>query len=446
MQDQEPPNSSFFSFPSPFNIIDCHDHENNTNNEFLSNYKDVLFQHHQPVIMSNTSNICQVETTTIGNNLVSTSNTKRSNKRVRDKKVEKIPRKRSCNRDRHSKIDTAKGPRDRRMRLSLEIARPFFHLQDLLGFDKASKTVDWLLRQSEHAIKLLYRSLPQFKEGCSFGAKSSSSASECEVVSGTDETANTNGGHMMQGVKPSKEKDQVRVRKAKKVRQLRKIALFHPLARESRTKARARARERTKAKMDNYQKANIHQSKQNELSIFGSCCPFEATEDQESASLSNTTTNTNNNMKPIVQGDNQQFGSIKNADVEHDHHDYSYFITENWSPPSNFILNYCHSHGISQEASPNNDKFPVLPQNWDMDSAKKYTSFSPTITTTMHESAVSVPPEQFTPDLNNFLNPQSDNNYLQQHFGDLQYCAKSSWEVYNDINFYQPKNLVEEQL
>ena len=57
--------------------------------------------------------------------------------------------------DRHSKIRTAQGVRDRRMRLSLDVARDFFALQDRLGFDKASKTVDWLLTQSKPAIDRL---------------------------------------------------------------------------------------------------------------------------------------------------------------------------------------------------------------------------------------------------------------------------------------------------
>ncbi|CAH1431274.1 unnamed protein product [Lactuca virosa] len=55
--------------------------------------------------------------------------------------------------DRHSKIHTAQGLRDRRMRLSLHIARKFFDLQDLLGFDKASKTIEWLFCKSNKAIK-----------------------------------------------------------------------------------------------------------------------------------------------------------------------------------------------------------------------------------------------------------------------------------------------------
>jgi hypothetical protein len=64
-------------------------------------------------------------------------------------------RKRPFRTDRHSKIQTAQGVRDRRMRLSVGVARDFFALQDLLGFDKASKTVDWLLTQSKPAIDRL---------------------------------------------------------------------------------------------------------------------------------------------------------------------------------------------------------------------------------------------------------------------------------------------------
>ncbi|KAJ8442156.1 hypothetical protein Cgig2_015497 [Carnegiea gigantea] len=55
--------------------------------------------------------------------------------------------------DRHSKISTAHGLRDRRMRLSLKVARPFFKLQDMLGYDKASRTIEWLLIQANCAIQ-----------------------------------------------------------------------------------------------------------------------------------------------------------------------------------------------------------------------------------------------------------------------------------------------------
>ncbi|XP_056695750.1 transcription factor TCP18-like [Spinacia oleracea] len=62
-------------------------------------------------------------------------------------------KKKTSNKDRHSKIKTAHGLRERRMRLSLQVARPFFNLQDILGFDKGSRTLEWLLMQSKSSIE-----------------------------------------------------------------------------------------------------------------------------------------------------------------------------------------------------------------------------------------------------------------------------------------------------
>ncbi|VFQ70398.1 unnamed protein product [Cuscuta campestris] len=59
--------------------------------------------------------------------------------------------------DRHTKIMTAQGLRDRRVRLSISIARKFFDLQDTLGFDKPSKTLNWLFAKSRLAIEELVR-------------------------------------------------------------------------------------------------------------------------------------------------------------------------------------------------------------------------------------------------------------------------------------------------
>ncbi|KAJ8530896.1 hypothetical protein K7X08_023777 [Anisodus acutangulus] len=98
--------------------------------------------------------------------------------------------------ERCSKILTAQGPRDRRVRLSIGIARKFFDLQEMLG---ATKSI------CKESIT---------KEGASY-------ASECE-----DMAIATNR---------VKEKDE---------------AIDHvQIARESRAKARARARERTIKKM-----------------------------------------------------------------------------------------------------------------------------------------------------------------------------------------------------
>ncbi|KAM0938608.1 putative transcription factor TCP family [Dioscorea sansibarensis] len=54
--------------------------------------------------------------------------------------------------DRHSKVCTAKGPRDRRVRLSAHTAIQFYDVQDRLGYDRPSKAVDWLIKHAKDAI------------------------------------------------------------------------------------------------------------------------------------------------------------------------------------------------------------------------------------------------------------------------------------------------------
>lgn len=54
--------------------------------------------------------------------------------------------------DRHSKVCTAKGPRDRRVRLSAHTAIQFYDVQDRLGYDRPSKAVDWLIKKAKGAI------------------------------------------------------------------------------------------------------------------------------------------------------------------------------------------------------------------------------------------------------------------------------------------------------
>ncbi|PKA53510.1 Transcription factor TEOSINTE BRANCHED 1 [Apostasia shenzhenica] len=139
--------------------------------------------------------------------------------------TEKAARRRPARKDRHSKIYTAQGPRDRRMRLSLDVARKFFDLQDLLGFDKASKTVQWLLNMSKSAIKQLV----------SAGAKSEGSSSECEED--------------MSATSDNKRKAQAEVpRVDTKGKRKPRPPFPAKVAKESRAKARERARERTLGK------------------------------------------------------------------------------------------------------------------------------------------------------------------------------------------------------
>nr|AXM04958.1 cycloidea-like protein [Scaevola taccada] len=138
--------------------------------------------------------------------------------------------------DRHRKIFTAQGPRDRRVRLSLDIARKLFSLQDLLGFDKASKTLDWLFTKSKTAIKELVEEKKQ--------SSSSTVTDQCKMVS----MEIFKEGDEDEGEKTSVLK---RVKgKRKKMTQKHKARNHVNLARDQlRAEARARARERTREKL-----------------------------------------------------------------------------------------------------------------------------------------------------------------------------------------------------
>ncbi|KAI3762743.1 hypothetical protein L1987_53184 [Smallanthus sonchifolius] len=138
--------------------------------------------------------------------------------------------------DRHRKINTPQGPRDRRIRLSLDVAKKLFELQALLGFDKASKAVDWLLTESKTAILDLFPD-----RSCSFMGVSNtaSSTSECEVIyrTGDDQATTKNKAKSCSGNSKKQKDKMTRVREG--------ADSHHPLAKETRVRARERARERT---------------------------------------------------------------------------------------------------------------------------------------------------------------------------------------------------------
>nr|WGT69861.1 CYC2c [Tagetes erecta] len=140
--------------------------------------------------------------------------------------------------DGHSKIYTAQGPRDRRVRLSIDIARKFFVLQDLLGFDKASKTLDWLFTKSKKAIKELI-------EETKHSSSSSVSTNQCEMA-------------FLETIKGGSDDDEGHKKSAlkfldgerKKMTQKCKSGFHAAVAKDqSRAEARARARERTRQKL-----------------------------------------------------------------------------------------------------------------------------------------------------------------------------------------------------
>ncbi|XP_051116802.1 uncharacterized protein LOC127241684 isoform X2 [Andrographis paniculata] len=57
--------------------------------------------------------------------------------------------------DRHSKVCTVRGLRDRRIRLSVPTAIQIYDLQDRLGFSQPSKVVDWLIDATQTDIEKL---------------------------------------------------------------------------------------------------------------------------------------------------------------------------------------------------------------------------------------------------------------------------------------------------
>nr|AXM05106.1 cycloidea-like protein [Galinsoga parviflora] len=139
--------------------------------------------------------------------------------------------------DHHSKIHTAQGPRDRRVRLSIEVAKKFFYLQDLLEVDKPSKTLNWLFNNSKIAIDELIK---RKKQG-----SSSTFTDRSEDV-----FLETRSDELDQGRKKGKRKI------------IKRIYKTGSTANRSRAEARARARERTKEKLnvkklDNQSKSTV---------------------------------------------------------------------------------------------------------------------------------------------------------------------------------------------
>lgn len=70
----------------------------------------------------------------------------------------------SGGKDRHSKVLTSKGLRDRRVRLSVTTAIQFYDLQDRLGYDQPSKAVEWLLKAASSSIAELPSLNPAFPD------------------------------------------------------------------------------------------------------------------------------------------------------------------------------------------------------------------------------------------------------------------------------------------
>ncbi|XP_050225052.1 transcription factor TCP12-like [Mercurialis annua] len=244
---ENPSSSPFYNFSSPF--VDDGDL---LLNEFLTHHHHNQQHRELETLMSRNLDLA-VET--FGNQeLNPPADSKKATARINGKKTGSkpaVPRKRTGKKDRHSKIYTAQGPRDRRMRLSLQIARKFFDLQDMLGFDKASKTIDWLFTKSKAAIKELTDSLPKVKRSSntSGGRSVSATSDQSEVMSEIKLTMDNNRDKRVMG---SENDSVVSISRQKTCENSNAKPVFDYLsARESRDKARERARERTKEKLKN---------------------------------------------------------------------------------------------------------------------------------------------------------------------------------------------------
>ncbi|CAH8390011.1 unnamed protein product [Eruca vesicaria subsp. sativa] len=136
----------------------------------------------------------------------------------------------SGGKDRHSKVWTSKGPRDRRVRLSVSTALQFYDLQDRLGYDQPSKAVEWLIKAAEDSISELpslnNTNFPmndddenqiQTVTGASAPAANSLSKSACS--SNSDTSKNSSGLSLSRSELRDKARERARERTAKETKE-----------------------------------------------------------------------------------------------------------------------------------------------------------------------------------------------------------------------------------
>ncbi|KAK8674151.1 hypothetical protein V6N13_112447 [Hibiscus sabdariffa] len=278
-----------------------------------------------------------------------------------------FPVKKGMKKDRHSKICTAQGVRDRRVRLSMEISRDFFDLQDMLGFDKASKTVEWLLGKSRNAI----RELEKMKQYGNVGFAGTGQMS-LSPASGDDDryemVAKNRVLDVDGGESDSLELESV-ASKEKRVKKLEKLAAI-PL-KASRAKARARARERTREKMYSGSGSNGI-TRTHEWKICPDSMPHPLRYFTE--------------LEPSKKLDHLAYPSVASSSFTHQVEqpgaaprenviDQSIVIRRMLAPSP--ILGYQQNLATSKDASCNSsdsNAFPNFSQNWDINGAMAHST------------------------------------------------------------------------
>ncbi|CAN1227183.1 Transcription factor TCP2 [Linum grandiflorum] len=160
----------------------------------------------------------------------------------------------SGGKDRHSKVWTSKGLRDRRVRLSVTTAIQFYDLQDRLGYDQPSKAVEWLIKAAADAISelpSLNASFPDIPK--QFGDEKRSDQQGFDSAD-LDGTCNHNHNQNHQQLSLSKSACSCNSETSKGSG----LSLSRSDVRVSRVKARDRAREKAAAKEKEKEVSNHH--------------------------------------------------------------------------------------------------------------------------------------------------------------------------------------------
>ncbi|KAL1562578.1 Transcription factor TCP2-like [Salvia divinorum] len=107
--------------------------------------------------------------------------------------------------DRHSKVLTSRGLRDRRVRLSVNTAIEFYDLQDRLGYDQPSKAVEWLLAAAAGSIAELPPMNSPFQLPDSASSAMAAAAGKSSI--GGSSSSETSKGSIARSEKAVKEKE-----------------------------------------------------------------------------------------------------------------------------------------------------------------------------------------------------------------------------------------------
>ncbi|GMI91661.1 TEOSINTE BRANCHED 1, cycloidea and PCF transcription factor 2 [Hibiscus trionum] len=175
----------------------------------------------------------------------------------------------SGGKDRHSKVWTSKGLRDRRVRLSVTTAIQFYDLQDRLGYDQPSKAIEWLIKKAADAIS----ELPSLNT--SFPDTPKQSSDEKRTSGGTEQgfdsaDVEVNGGPNNYQQNQSQQHLSLSKSACSSTSETSKnsgLSLSRSEIRVNRVKARERARERAAKEKEKEQESRIpHQQNVNPIS------------------------------------------------------------------------------------------------------------------------------------------------------------------------------------